>query len=122
MWKVLYVEDDAINALVMRKFLDKHFDVYIAEHAESCMKVLSDVQIDLILMDINLGNSSITGTELLQLIRLDYRFDHIPIFAVTAFAMPNDRERYVESGFDDYFSKPINRDQIIKRIQETLGG
>src|SRR5690606_23431214 len=121
MWKVLYVEDDTINALVMRKFLDKHFDVFIAENAENCMKLLGELPIDLILMDINLGNASITGSELLQQIRLDQQYDQIPIFAVTAFAMPNDRERYLKLGFDDYFSKPINRDQIIKRIQETLG-
>lgn len=121
MWKVLYVEDDAINALIMRKFLDKHFDIFIAENADACQKLLSEKGADLILMDINLGNSSISGTELLHQIRLDNRYERIPVFAVTAFAMPNDRQRYLESGFDDYFSKPINRDQIIKRIQETLG-
>jgi two-component system, cell cycle response regulator DivK len=121
MIRVLYVEDEMINALVMKKFLEKEFDIQLASNAIECRKSLSESLPHVVLMDINLGNNSIDGIELFREIRNDPTMSHIPIFAVTAFAMPGDRERYLDIGFTDYFSKPVNRSQILERIRSIVG-
>lgn len=121
MKRVLYVEDEMINALVMKKFLEKEFDVVLASSPAACREQLANNVPDIILMDINLGTSSSDGVDLFREIRVKPETSHIPIFAVTAFAMPGDRDRYMASGFDDYFSKPINRTQIIERIRQVVG-
>ena len=121
MKSVLYVEDEAINALVMKKFLEKEFDIKLANNATSCREMLKMDLPDIILMDINLGTSSSDGIDLFHEIRNNPVTSHIPVFAVTAFAMPGDRDRYLEYGFDDYFSKPISRNLIIDRIRTELG-
>jgi two-component system cell cycle response regulator DivK len=117
MLRVLYIEDEMINALVMKKFLEKEFDIQLANNADACRKSLSESLPNVILMDINLGNSSVDGVELFREIRNNPHTAHIPVFAVTAFAMPGDRDRYLQIGFNDYFSKPINRSQIQERIR-----
>lgn len=119
MKRVLYVEDEMINALVMRKFLEKDFEVVLAASPAACREYLAHTIPDVILMDINLGTSSSDGIDLFQEVRAQANLSHIPIFAVTAFAMPGDRERYMEIGFDDYFSKPVNRNQILERIRQV---
>jgi len=120
MMRVLYVEDEVINALVMKKFLEKEFDIQLASNADSCRKSISESRPNVILMDINLGNSSIDGIELFREIRNNPLTAHIPVLAVTAFAMPGDRDRYMQIGFNDYFSKPINRNQILERIRSLV--
>ncbi len=117
MTRVLYVEDEMINALVMKKFLDKEFDIHLASNASACREEIQSATPDIILMDINLGTSSSDGVDLFKEIRGNPSTAHIPVFAVTAFAMPGDRERYLEIGFDDYISKPISRTLIIDRIR-----
>lgn len=121
MKRVLYVEDEMINALVMKKFLEKEFEVTLAASPAACRDFLSDNRPDIILMDINLGTSSSDGIDLFREIRTTKETQDIPVFAVTAFAMPGDRDRYLEIGFDEYFSKPINRNQILERIRQVTG-
>lgn len=121
MKRVLYVEDEMINALVMKKFLEKEFEVILAANPAACREYMAENRPDIILMDINLGTSSSDGIDLFREIRGQISTSNIPVFAVTAFAMPGDRDRYLEIGFDDYFSKPINRNQIIERIRGATG-
>jgi two-component system cell cycle response regulator DivK len=121
MKRILYVEDEVINALVMQKFLEKEFEIVLATNAETCREAIAKGLPDVILMDINLGTSSSDGIDLFREIRGKSETAHIPMFAVTAFAMPGDRDRYIDIGFDDYFSKPISRSLILDRIREVLG-
>lgn len=120
MSRVLYVEDDAINALVMRKFLDREFDVDIAQDGADCLRMTKERHYDVILMDINLGTDKMDGVETLVRLRAQPEYRHTPVFAVTAFAMPDDRARYLGAGFDDYFAKPVDRSQILERIRREL--
>ncbi len=120
MMRILYVEDDAINALVMRKFLDREFDFDIAQDGVDCLNMARERRYDLILMDINLGTDKMDGVETLVHLRTDPAYRSTPVFAVTAFAMPGDRARYLEAGFDDYFAKPVNRQQILERIRQEV--
>ena len=114
---ILYVEDNRINAIVMDKMLTNATSkVTIAETPMKALKIANEKPLDLILVDINLGLNQMDGCELLKRFKkLDF-LRNIPIYAVTAYAMPGDEQRFLELGFDNYFSKPVNFDKLIKAI------
>jgi CheY-like chemotaxis protein len=73
---------------------------------------------DLILMDIQMPRMN--GFEATEKLRSDPEFKHIPIVALTALAMPNDRQRCLDAGMDEYISKPVNLKALTKTIQNLL--
>ncbi len=114
---ILYVEDNKINAMVMDKMLSKsNSNVIIAENGSQALKVVKEKALDLILVDINLGLNQMDGCELLQRFRKLDILNSIPVFAVTAYAMPGDEQRFINLGFDKYFSKPVNFDKLLSVI------
>jgi two-component system, cell cycle response regulator DivK len=121
MKKVLYVEDDAINALVVQKLLQNLFTVVHVDDGEECLSLLSKESFDIVLMDINLGNGKMDGVETLKMIRMNPAFAQIRVMAVTSYAMPEDRERFLKEGFDDYHEKPVERDFLIEQINTLIG-
>jgi two-component system, cell cycle response regulator DivK len=119
MKRILYVEDDSINAFVMQKLLRNNFHVIHVPDGESCLSILSHQKFDLILMDINLGRGKMDGVETLQKIR---KGDHagLPILAITSYALPEDEDRFIHEGFDAYMAKPVNRLVLIEKINHYL--
>ncbi len=116
---VLYVEDNKINAMVMDKMLSKNDShVIIAENGSQALKVVKEKTLDLILVDINLGLNQMDGCELLQRFKKLDILNNIPVFAVTAYAMPGDKQRFINIGFDNYFSKPVNFDKLLSVISK----
>ncbi len=114
---ILYVEDNKINAMVMDKMLSKNnSNVILAENGSQALKVVKNKTLDLILVDINLGLNQMDGCELLQRFRKLDILKNIPVFAVTAYAMPGDKQRFMNVGFDNYFSKPVNFDELLSVI------
>ncbi len=73
---------------------------------------------DLILMDIQMPRMD--GFETTQKLRSDPKFRDIPIIALTALAMPSDRQRCLDAGMDEYISKPVNLKALTKTIQKLL--
>ena len=76
------------------------------------------VRPDLILMDVQMPRMD--GMEATRKLRSDPDFKYTPIIALTALAMPNDRERCLEAGMDEYISKPVNLKALVKIIQTCL--
>ncbi|WP_025741424.1 response regulator [Aquimarina pacifica] len=122
---ILYVEDNKINAMVMEKMLSKNnANVIIAENGLKALKLVKNNSLDLILVDINLGLNQMDGCELLQRFKQLDIIKGLPVFAVTAYAMPGDKQRFINIGFDNYFSKPVNFDKllsVIANIKSSLG-
>ncbi len=117
---ILYVEDDKINALVMEKLLQSNFNITIAHSGEKAVEMASLFKYDLVLMDINLGDEHMDGTEtMLQIKQMD-SYKETKFFAVTSYAMPEDRQHFLEQGFDEYFSKPVDHKAIISRIENFV--
>ena len=115
-FRILYVEDDPINAYVLQKMLS-NFTIDIAKNGEEGMKLSAANNYDLILMDINLGDPERDGVYYLKELRkTDYAAK--PIVAVTAYAMSGDRERFMDAGFDEYFSKPIEKLRLLLFIEK----
>ncbi|QEE16624.2 response regulator [Promethearchaeum syntrophicum] len=73
---------------------------------------------DIILLDIQLPD--ISGTDICKQLRKDKKFNKTPIIAVTSFAMKGDKERILESGFNDYISKPLLIKNFREKIQNLL--
>jgi CheY-like chemotaxis protein len=76
---------------------------------------------ELVLLDISLP--SMTGLEVLEHMRADPALARLPVIALTAHAMPDDREKFLAQGFDAYVSKPIVDEELLFReIERLLGG
>jgi two-component system, cell cycle response regulator DivK len=120
MKKILYVEDDAINALILKRLLQNEFIIEHVPDGEACLKILSGNGPELVLMDINLGNGKMDGIETFKKIRQQEHTQFLPVIAVTSYAMPEDRQRFLDEGFSDYVAKPIERESLLDCIRKFL--
>lgn len=120
MKNILYVEDDAINALVMGKLLKGLYTVTHVFDGEACMEQLDQTTFDAILMDINLGRGKMDGVQTLHKIRAMRQYEFLKVIAVTSYALPEDRERFLLEGFDAYVPKPVDRSELITLLNQYL--
>ncbi|WP_193046423.1 response regulator [Mycolicibacterium baixiangningiae] len=105
--RILVVEDNPLNLKLIRDVLRfQGYDVITARSGEEGVALATGDAPDLILMDLQLPG--IGGYEALELLRGDPRSQGVPVVAVTAFAMRDDRERAIAAGFDGYIAKPIS--------------
>ena len=120
MKKILYVEDDPINALILRKLLQNEFIIEHVIDGEICLEQLSVGGFDLVLMDINLGAGKMDGVETFKKIQKEDQTNSLPVIAVTSYAMPEDKQRFLDEGFNDYIAKPIDRETLSAAIHKLL--
>jgi CheY-like chemotaxis protein len=117
--KVLLAEDNTTNILMIGKYLEAHgYHVSIAHDGLEAVQKAKTIQPDVILMDIQMPNMN--GLEAISLLRADERFGTTPIIALTALAMPGDRERCIAAGADEYMSKPISLRELMQTIERLL--
>ncbi len=120
--RILLVEDDPFNQEYMVYLLrDFGFKVTLIGNGVKALETLAAQPFDLVLMDIQMPEMD--GFETTERIRnaVDAGFDpHIPIIALTAYAMKGDRERMLEAGMDDYLSKPLKKEQLLAKIESLL--
>jgi signal transduction histidine kinase/ActR/RegA family two-component response regulator len=119
---ILLAEDNKANRLMTQEFLTHQgFRVITAENGLDALNLARDNRPDIILMDIQL--EELSGLEVTRRLRSMPGFSRLPIIALTALAMPGDREQCLEAGMDDYISKPVGlkelQQQIINHIAVT---
>jgi two-component system phosphate regulon response regulator PhoB len=112
------VEDDPVNAVMIVKLLKNDFDILHVPDGESALLLLAKDQIDLILMDINLGKDKMDGIQALKTIRTIPHLLRIPIIAFTSHELPEDEQRFLGEGFDDYLTKPVEKHVLTERINK----
>ncbi len=113
---VLIVEDNPDTRKLFRDLLEIHgFDTYCAADGSEALRLARRHLPDLILMDVRLPGP-ISGLEAAGEIKRDRRLRVVPIVAVTALAMPGDRERLIAAGFDGYLSKPVSISQLLDTV------
>ncbi len=118
---ILIVEDNPKNLKLLRDVLQfRGYVISAAETGEAGVALARAEQPALILMDIQLPGMD--GREATQVLKADANTRHIPIIALTAFAMKGDRERLLAEGFDGYVSKPINIKEIPQVVEQYLSG
>jgi CheY-like chemotaxis protein len=118
---ILVVEDNERNLKLLRDVLEyAGYDVRTARTGEDGISLAADDPPDLILMDLQLPG--IDGVEALHRLRESPRTADIPVVAVTAQAMKQDRERVALAGFDGYVEKPISVRAFPDQIRRFLAG
>lgn len=115
--KILIVEDNVFNLKLFRDILTLNgYDVTGHPRAEGTLELIDEMSPDLILLDIGLPDLS--GRDLAKRIRQDSGKSNIPLVAVTAFAMKDDQERFIQDGFDAFLTKPISVKGFVETIKE----
>jgi PAS domain S-box-containing protein len=122
--KILLVEDNAANILTIGDYLDTHgYEILVAHNGVEAIEKAQKFTPDVILMDIQMP--VMDGLEATRRLRADTRFASTPIIALTALAMPGDRERCLEAGANEYMSKPVGMKalhQTLKNLLQTKPG
>ncbi len=117
--RILIVEDNPLNLKLVRDVLTvSGYEVVAAPSGEEGVTLAQTCEPDLVLMDIQLPG--IDGYEALRMLRQNAQLDSVPVVAVTAFAMREDRERASRAGFDGYLSKPISVRSLPSQVHEYL--
>jgi two-component system, cell cycle response regulator DivK len=118
---ILVVEDNERNLKLLRDVLEyAGYDVRSAATAEDGIALAASEPPDLVLMDLQLPG--IDGMEALRRLRESPRTADIPVVAVTAQAMKQDRERALQAGFDGYVEKPISVRAFPDQVRGFLSG
>ena len=117
---ILIVEDNEKNMKLVRDVLQvKGYATIEAGTAEDGIRLASERKPDLVLMDIQLPGMN--GIEALGVLRADPATARIPVIAVTASVMQQDRKLITEAGFDAYIGKPINLKEFLATVRKSLG-
>ncbi len=119
MGKVLIVEDNELNLKLFHDLLMiQQYDVVISKDGLNIMDITTKEKPDLILMDIQLNE--VSGIDLIKLLKQNSITKHIPIIAITAFAMKSDEAKISKSGCDMYISKPVSIDNFFSAINKFI--
>ena len=119
MTKILYVEDNDDNIyMITRRLGRKDYEVIVAKDGEEGIAMARSEAPSLILMDLDLP--VLDGWEATRRLKASDETRHIPVIAVSAYAMVSDRERAMAAGCDDFFSKPVDLKGLLERIESLL--
>jgi len=117
--RVLLVEDNYDNYEMVRFLLERAgYTVIGARTGREAVTAAKEHKPDVILMDLSLPEMD--GWEAAREIKNDPEITNIPLIALTAHTLPGDRKKALESGFDDYISKPINVPAFYDIVKDVL--
>ncbi len=117
---ILIVDDDMRNVFALTSLLEEYkANVIIAKNGKEAIdKLHKNDNIDLILMDIMMPEMD--GYEAMRLIRKEKKYKNLPIIALTAKAMKDDREKCIAAGANEYLSKPVEKEKLISLLRVWL--
>ena len=120
MTKILYVEDNEDNVYMLsRRLKRKGFEIVIAVDGEQGVEMASSEKPDLILMDLSLPKMD--GWTATKQIKSNNDLKSIPIIALSAHAMEEHKQRALDSGCNDYDTKPVDINRLLSKISNQLG-
>jgi CheY-like chemotaxis protein len=113
------VEDTREATIMIVDYLEKAgYQLLTARDGASGLEQAKQLHPGLIIMDIQLPGMD--GLEVIRRLRADPEFRTVPVIALTALAMPGDRERCLAAGATDYMSKPVNLKKLSEMVEEYL--
>lgn len=119
MSRILIIEDNEKNLKLVRDVLQvKGYATLEATTAEDGIRIAHEDPPDLVLMDIQLPGMN--GIDALRVLRADAKTAAIPVIAVTASVMQQDRKLITDAGFDGYIGKPINLKEFLDTVRTVL--
>src|SRR3989449_11778840 len=115
--KVLVVDDDVRNIFAITSMLESNgLDVIYAENGKDGIQALErNPDVDVVLMDVMMPEMD--GYETMRAIRRDPAHKALPIIAITAKALKDDREKCIQAGASDYLAKPVEADKLLELIR-----
>jgi CheY-like chemotaxis protein/anti-sigma regulatory factor (Ser/Thr protein kinase) len=114
--KVFIADDNETNTNIFTDYLRaRGYEVDVAHNGTEALLRLRETKPDLILMDIQMPGMD--GLEVMQQVRKEEGLRHVPIVALTALAMPGDRDRCLAAGADEYLSKPVSLQRLMYLIE-----
>ena len=117
--RILIVDDNQANCELLEAYLDGiACETAIAQDGQQALEMVSEFQPDLILLDVMMPKLS--GFEVCQKLKSEPATSRIMILMVTALNELGDIERAVDAGTNDFLSKPVNRVELIKRVENML--
>jgi len=118
--KILIVDDDLRNIFAITSFLESYqMQVLFAENGRDGIATLqTNPDINIVLMDVMMPEMD--GYETTRAIRQQQQFRSLPIIALTAKAMPGDKEKCIEAGASDYITKPVDTEQLLSLLRVWL--
>ncbi|ODH01702.1 hypothetical protein A4S05_27735 [Nostoc sp. KVJ20] len=118
--KILIVDDDLRNIFALTSFLESYqMQVLFAENGrDGIEKLQTNPEINIVLMDIMMPEMD--GYETTRAIRQQQQFRSLPIIALTAKAMPGDKEKCIQAGASDYITKPVDTEQLLSLLRVWL--
>jgi CheY-like chemotaxis protein len=119
--KVLIVDDDVRNLFALTSILEEQsMEILAVESGQESIDLLQNItDVDVVLMDIMMPEMD--GYDTMRSIRQVQQFRQLPIIAITAKAMPGDREKCLEAGASDYLAKPVNVEQLLTHLRSAVG-
>ena len=117
--RVLVLEDNAESRLLLRHLLRREFEATLTEGADAAIQAARTQSFDVALLDINLGEKR-TGVDVFKAIRSIPQHQALPALACTAYALPGDRERFLDAGFSNYVSKPFVKAELIAALHKAV--
>jgi len=120
--RILVAEDNVFNQTLLLRLLEKkHFEVAVVDTGAQALEAVTNASFDLVIMDVQMP--VMDGIEAARRIReREAPGVRLPMMALSAHALPGDRERFTAAGFDTYVSKPINATELFTTIHSLLTG
>jgi len=117
--RILLADDDEVSLLSVRRLLEKAgYSVAVARNGREALQMHHDEKFQLILMDIQMP--VMNGIEATRLIRAAGPHRDIPVIALTAYAMPDEKEKFMEAGMSGHLSKPISFNALLNAVKKFL--
>jgi CheY-like chemotaxis protein len=118
--KILLVDDDTRNVFALSQILkERGMEIIKAENGKNALELLeTHSSIDLVLMDIMMPEMD--GYEAMKRIRSQVKFKNLPVIALTAKAMKDDKQKCIDAGANDYITKPIDVERLLSLMRVWL--
>lgn len=118
-WIILVIDDTPDNLVVIEVVLKYHgAQVHTAISADAGFKLLESISPTVILLDIRMPH--VNGVEMFQQLKENPATANIPVIAITAYAMDDDREKFLGLGFDGYMAKPFDIFSFVPEVQQIV--
>jgi len=117
--KILVVEDNTETQLIIKVNLRDIYDVELTDNIEDAISLIKNNNFDLVLLDINLGNSD-DGRDILDMIKKEPEYSNIPVIIITAYDIDDDEKDLLMKLSCDYLEKPLDKKVLLDSIGSCL--
>jgi DNA-binding response OmpR family regulator len=117
--KILVVEDNTETQLIIKVNLRDVYDVEITDNTDDAISLIKNNNFDLVLLDINLGNSD-DGRDVLNMIKKEPDYSNLPVIIITAYDIDDDEKDLLMKLSCDYLEKPLDKKVLLNSIGSCL--